>query len=101
MIVASYKEDESRCIDFADEDDVEPWPLGERRATLGMLAAAIDAALANPPAERLRDGIRVVIAGPPNAGKSSLFNVLIDRDAAIVAPVPYAVLPIADLFPMP
>ena len=43
--------------------------------------------LAAPPAERLKDGVRLVLAGPPNSGKSSLFNVLTGRDAAIVSPV--------------
>jgi tRNA modification GTPase len=52
------------------------------------LAASIDAALAVPPAERLRDGIRVAIVGPPNAGKSTLFNALVGRDAAIVSDIP-------------
>jgi tRNA modification GTPase len=47
----------------------------------------MDAALATPPVERLRDGVRVVIAGPPNSGKSTLLNVLADRDAAIVSPI--------------
>jgi len=51
------------------------------------LAAEIGRALAVPPAERLRDGLRVVIAGPPNAGKSSLFNALIGSEAAIVSAV--------------
>ena len=36
--------------------------------------------------ERLRDGIRLAIVGPPNAGKSSLMNVLARREAAIVSP---------------
>jgi len=36
--------------------------------------------------ERLRDGIRLAIIGPPNAGKSSLMNVLAQREAAIVSP---------------
>lgn len=36
----------------------------------------------------LRDGLRVAIVGPPNAGKSSLLNILADRPAAIVSPVP-------------
>jgi len=38
--------------------------------------------------ERLRDGLTVAIAGPPNAGKSSLLNRIARRDAAIVTPLP-------------
>lgn len=57
-------------------------------ADLQPLIAAIESALAVPPAERLRDGIRVAIVGPPNAGKSSLFNALVGTAAAIVSPVP-------------
>jgi tRNA modification GTPase len=36
----------------------------------------------------LREGYRVVIAGPPNAGKSTLFNVLVEAEAAIATPIP-------------
>ncbi len=43
--------------------------------------------LANPPVERLRDGISVVLAGPPNAGKSTLINLLSQRELAIVSPI--------------
>jgi tRNA modification GTPase len=43
--------------------------------------------LATPPAERLRDGLRVVIAGPPNSGKSSLANALAGRDVALATPI--------------
>lgn len=73
------------AIDFDDEDDVQPWP--ERATVLNDLAARVDTHLANPPAERLHDGLRVAVAGPPNAGKSTLINVLSARDASIVSPI--------------
>jgi tRNA modification GTPase len=72
-------------LDFSDEGDV-----GEGdtyRQPLMELVEALEAMLASPPAERLKDGIRVVLAGPPNSGKSSLFNKLIDRDGAIVSAI--------------
>ena len=52
---------------------------------IARLVEQMDRALALAPAERLRDGIRVAIVGPPNAGKSTLFNTLAGRDAAIVS----------------
>lgn len=55
---------------------------------ISTLSADIDKALAVPPAERLRDGLRVAIVGPPNAGKSTLFNALVGREAAIVSDIP-------------
>ncbi len=45
------------------------------------------AALAQPPAERLRDGLRVMLAGPVNSGKSTLINVLAGREVAIATPI--------------
>jgi len=54
---------------------------------LGALAAEAAQLLAAPPAERLRDGLRVVIAGPPNSGKSSLANALAGRDVALATPI--------------
>ena len=75
------------ALDFSDEGDVGPLPadFAER---LADLRRSLESSLARPPAERLKDGIRVVIAGPPNAGKSSLLNALIGRDAAITSAIP-------------
>lgn len=72
-------------LDFADEADVT---IDRQRMAEAIMALAQDmtAALARPSAERLRDGLRVVIAGPPNAGKSSLLNALVGREAAITSP---------------
>jgi len=75
------------ALDFADEDDVSPLPA-DFAARLAALREELGGWLARPPAERLRDGIRVVIAGPPNAGKSSLLNALVGRDAAIISAIP-------------
>ena len=76
------------AIDFSDEGDV-PDGLRERaRGEIESLAVDLAAALADTRAERLRDGFRVAIVGPPNAGKSSLLNLLARRDAAIVADMP-------------
>jgi tRNA modification GTPase len=74
------------ALDFDDEGDVEG--LSDTFAgDLGALAEDLAAALAAPSAEVLREGYRVALAGPPNAGKSTLFNALVDSDAAITAPL--------------
>jgi tRNA modification GTPase len=75
------------ALDFSDEDDVTPLPP-DFGAQLAALRGEMAALLARPGVERLKDGVRVVIAGPPNAGKSSLLNALAEREAAIVTAIP-------------
>ncbi|OBQ76988.1 tRNA uridine-5-carboxymethylaminomethyl(34) synthesis GTPase MnmE [Mesorhizobium loti] len=76
-------------IDFADEDDVpgsvSDTVWSEVRAMIGEIDHHIAGFHA---AEIIRDGFEVVILGAPNAGKSSLFNALARRDAAIVTDEP-------------
>lgn len=73
-------------LDFADEDDVADLPP---RFTWNIHALQEEIAkwLARPTAEALREGFRIVLAGPPNAGKSTLFNALVDSEAAITSPI--------------
>src|ERR1043166_6135593 len=74
-------------IDFSDEADVPEKLLEPALATARTLRDEIAAALADENrGERLREGLVVAIAGPPNAGKSSLMNRLARRDVAIVTP---------------
>lgn len=75
------------AIEFAEEEEDVPTDPTIIRARIGDLLDDIAAALAQPPAERLRDGVRIVLAGPVNAGKSTLINGLAGRDAAIASPV--------------
>lgn len=74
-------------IDFDDEDDVEAIDTVRIDAETRALADELAGVLARPSVERYRDGIRIVLVGPPNAGKSSLLNALIGREAAIVSPI--------------
>ncbi|NLR69690.1 tRNA uridine-5-carboxymethylaminomethyl(34) synthesis GTPase MnmE [Novosphingobium sp. ERN07] len=79
------------ALDFSDEDDVEE---GESTLPIGFtadcaaLGQSLDAWLNRPRAEPLKEGFRVVLAGPPNAGKSTLFNALVEQEAAITAAEP-------------
>ncbi|MDR6833299.1 tRNA modification GTPase [Sphingopyxis sp. BE259] len=76
-------------LNFADEDDVEVGEGVAQRLIAGMaaLAGELDEWLARPAAEVIAEGVAVVIAGPPNAGKSTLINALVQRELAIVSPV--------------
>ncbi len=74
-------------IDFPDEDDgpIAPARIVDAARTL---LRALDVLLETAPrAALLRDGALVVIAGPPNAGKSSLFNALLGESRALVTPI--------------
>jgi tRNA modification GTPase len=74
-------------IDFSDEADVAADAFQHARDVAGPLLGAIRSVLDDGRrGEIVRDGVRVVIAGPPNAGKSSLLNALSRRDVAIVTP---------------
>lgn len=73
-------------LDFSDEEDVPAAVLADALPIVEDLRNQLETHLADAhKGEILRDGFRVVIAGPPNAGKSSLLNVLARRDVAIVS----------------
>ncbi|MFZ0373588.1 MAG: tRNA uridine-5-carboxymethylaminomethyl(34) synthesis GTPase MnmE [Xanthobacteraceae bacterium] len=74
-------------IDFSDEADVPEDLISPAIHVARQLRSEIAAALAGGGrGERLREGLVVAIAGPPNAGKSTLLNRLARREAAIVSP---------------
>lgn len=75
------------ALDFSDEADVDPETAMPQANEVGRLISDIELTLQRPPAERLREGVRVAIAGPPNTGKSSLLNLLAGRPAAITSAI--------------
>ena len=92
---ASWRESLLSClalleasIDFADENDAPDDVLEEVGVRLSALREALRRELDVAAGRQvIRDGFRVVLAGPPNAGKSSLLNALARRDLAIVSEV--------------
>lgn len=74
-----------RAIDYDEEDE------GIEGSLLDDCAALRDELrqwLARPRVEPLKDGVRVVVAGPPNAGKSSLINAIVGEERSIVTDIP-------------
>ncbi|GAC1574203.1 MAG: tRNA uridine-5-carboxymethylaminomethyl(34) synthesis GTPase MnmE [Sphingomicrobium sp.] len=76
------------AIDYVGDEDETSTDTRALRAEALKFAGELDAWLALPRVERLRDGLRVVVSGPPNSGKSSLVNALAGSDRAIVTTIP-------------
>jgi tRNA modification GTPase len=74
------------ALDFSDEDDVDDLPEGFTW-NIGKLTGSLVEWLERPRAEKLGEGYRIALAGPPNTGKSTLFNALIESEAAITSPI--------------
>jgi tRNA modification GTPase len=86
-------------IDFTDVEDASDFTLESVRSAARGAIERIDRALATAAAAaRLREGFTVVIAGPPNVGKSALMNALAGRDVAITSPTPGTTRDLIEVF---
>lgn len=73
-------------LNMEEADGIDSLSI-ESKDELKNLIVEIAKWLNAPSVERLKSGITVILAGPPNAGKSSLFNALIQRNYAIISPI--------------
>jgi len=81
--------DVESLLDFSDIEDTSDVSLNAVFATVEKAKAILSEMLQHSAvSERLREGMTIVIAGPPNVGKSTLLNYLANRDVAIVSPIP-------------
>jgi tRNA modification GTPase len=74
-------------IDHSDEDHVSTSFEPNWNNNVSKLSQEVKSVLLKPTTERLKEGLRVVISGPPNAGKSTLLNALAGREAAITSAI--------------
>lgn len=75
-------------LDFADEEDIPESASGGAWAIAEAVRKEILDHMDDRRGERVREGVEIVVLGPPNAGKSSLVNAIARRDVAIVTPEP-------------
>ena len=86
--IVSLSAQAEAAIDYVDDEDETAIDFARLAREAFELAEAIEKLLEFPRAEPLKEGIRVVLSGPPNAGKSSLLNALGGSDRAIVTDIP-------------
>lgn len=75
-------------VDFTDQEDVVPIAAAELSDRLSAMRRAVAARTAGPSIEPDPDGALVVLAGAPNAGKTTLFNAMLGRDRGVVSASP-------------